>query len=160
MKLDKILKEGLLPATITGNRVEHADIKGDPNFIYFWNEKMMIWGAKRIVSDSFPITWNRRNSAILRVSLPDDFSIERDYDQVLYCLNDPENINQRLEEWILPFFDRLDVSLTGEPTKENLVHHIDKVGDKTWDDLVGSYRTSENIKPNCLEMIDINKISQ
>lgn len=159
MKLDKILKEGLLPAKITGNRVEHAGIKGDPNFIYLWNEKMMTWGAKRIVSDSFPTTWNRHNAAILRVSLPDDISIERDYDQVLHCLNDPENMDQRFEEWILPFFDRLNINFNGEPTKKNLVYHVDKIDDNTWDDLVGSYRTAEKIDPKNLKMIEINKVS-
>ncbi len=147
--VNRILEEGLKPASVTGNSSLYKGTQLDPNYVYLWKD------ARYAIKDASP-----RKNDILEVTLPEDFPIERDYEQFLIWAKFPEDVLKQMigglpnkETLVRSVFQRLGgIDFSGQLTDENIRQHVDKISAGRWDEVVPSYRTRESIDAKCLKL--------
>ena len=132
-----ILREGLRPGAETEKANTYFGIKGDPEYIYLWGEK--------IISTISTLTYLGVNpkitpdTAVLFGVLMREEEIERDYDQVItaQAIREPDSkLFLRLQERIKKIGGVLD-----EASIEGARRAVDSISDDIWETKMGSYRT-------------------
>lgn len=142
--IESILNSYLYPGNVIGKNNAYHEMRGDPSYIYLFNENRAIGGIEFEMISPEKAVFRQETHSLLEITLPLSHSVEKDYDKLLFIFSDLKK-----KDWkklvVEPFFWRLGMLFEGGLTKENLMYHMNLVLDDAWFGNVGSYRTSKPI---------------
>lgn len=162
--VESILKRGLMTGKEIGKNNEWFGKKGDSNFTYLFSRE------SKVLHDFVPLAvlrapynfimekiskgydigfWSLWKFSAIRVELPANFIVERDYDQVyVYAENEDAGLSKALKT----LSEReIDVSVTRDYT--SILNFVDNIPEKTWNNNSGTYRIQTTIPPKHLSKI-------
>lgn len=156
--LKSIMDKGLLPSANTKIHNTYQGISGNPNYIYFWNKAVF----NEFFNGSGPVPrefYNTETKSILEIQLPNNYNLEKDYDQLLVYLNleskgFSNSTASRLRINMITGFElRSRIKFEGEFNKENIIKYIDSISDEVWDNSLYSYRSKDPIESNRIKVV-------
>jgi len=149
--------QGLKPRSITGKHGWNNSL-GNPDYIYLIKTSDINGFLKRKVDRGAILAKDGIEKAVLRVDLPEDHPVERDYDQImsLYKMSD-ENVQWKLgstrEVAIVKFFKAFGIDFEGDFDEDNIKTHFDRIPATVYDQMIGLYRTNKSIPAENLEFV-------
>lgn len=144
--LQSVLEKGLLPRSqlpfnVLGASENPFGITSDPNYIYLFRKGPH--GPPYDVG--------------LKVTLPDDHPVTKDYDQIIIGLTMEEFRfgGETRREFVEKCFRKFYMELTGDLTKENIIAQMEKIPKDLWEKIADCYRTDKPVPPECLKVVSI-----
>ncbi len=160
-----ILENGLLPGNEIGKNNDWYGMHGNPGYVYTFSAdsgvlKLLtplllfytpfVWAKEKVSKKENREFGLPHKFSVLKVELPEDFKVERDYDQLLIYRSQREDELYRMARSLsrggaVPF-GTLE-------TEEKIKDFIDKIPTKTWDRRTGSYRIRQGIPSKLVSKI-------
>ena len=142
--VNSILNSALTSGKTLGRCNKYYGRHGDPSYIYFWNKRNAKTLSKKIIRKEHG-AFDIKTHTLLEITIPVNHPVERDYDQLLYILNNLKTKDWR-NLWVKPFLQQFGIKFNGPLSKQNLMHHINLIPNHQWACHIGSYRTPEPIR--------------
>jgi len=158
-KVSSILAQGLKPGIEVEEVHYYCSVENDNTKIYL---------IKGLDKAKHYLRTMRFHKSLLKINLPDEHPLERDYEQFLIYLRMPEETLSRNlmslgvltapdthEELFRDFLKHYGVEFTGDASEENVIHHLNMITDEKWDEQSPCYATRKSILSEYIELFQL-----
>ena len=146
--------KGLKPRIENGKEGYGKDI-GDPNYVCIFTVRDLDQFLRETTND---LTEEGIEMSVLKVDLPPEHPLERDYDKILYLIRFDDEKAQEIYganklDTSSNFFKTFGIKFQGDVNEENLKKHFDMIPEDVYDQMLGNYRTLLTITAERLSLV-------